>query len=105
LPPYSILIVLGGICAIGLGVLFFIFDIIDLPRNFVVHIGKFIVSLVFGFLLLWVYTQIRQNPQTSYILGFVFSIILFFGNLGGILGGILGIIGSLLLLLRTERIL
>jgi hypothetical protein len=105
LPAYSALIVVGGICAIGLGVLIFIFNLIDLPRNLAVHIGQLIVCLVFGFMLLWVFTQIRKNPQTSYILGIVFSIILFFGNLGGIIGGILGIIGSLLLLLKTERLL
>ena len=105
LPAYSALIVVGGLVAIGLGVLVFILNILDLPRNFAVHLGQLIVSMVFGFLLLWIYTQIKQNPQTSYILGIVFSIVLFFGNLGGVIGGVMGLIGSLILLLKTERLL
>ena len=104
-PIYSALIVVGGLVAIGLGVLAFFFYIILLPRNFVIHIAQLIICIVFGFLLLWVYTQIKHNPRTSSILGIIISIILFFGNVGGIIGGILGLIGSIILFLKTERLL
>ena len=105
LPPYLILIVLGGFCAICLGILVFIFDILGNPGKFLQHIAQLLICLIFGFLLLWTYTQVRRAPKTAYVLGFVFSIILFFSNLGGVIGGVLGIIGALILFLKTEQLL
>ncbi len=105
LPPYLILIVLGGFCAIGLGILVFIFDILGNPGKSLQHIVQLLICLIFGFLLLWTYTQVRRAPKTAYVLGFVFGIILLFGNLGGVIGGVLGLIGAIILFLKTEQLL
>ncbi len=105
LPIYLILFVVGGFCAMGLGILVFLFKIVDTPKGFLGHIIQLVICLVFGFMLLWTYTQVRRTPKTAYVLGFVFSIILFFGNEGGFIGGVLGFIGALMLFLKTERLL
>lgn len=105
LPIYLILFVLGGFCAIGLGILAFLLSIIGMPKNFIVHIVQLLICLIFGFLLLWTYTQVRRAPKMAYVLGFVFGIILLFSNWGGFIGGVLGILGALILFLKTEQLL
>lgn len=105
LPIYLILFVLGGFCAIGLGILVFLLNIVGMPKKFVLHIVQLLICLIFGFLLLWTYTQVRRAPKTAYVLGFVFGIILLFSNWGGVIGGVLGLIGALILFLKTENLL
>jgi hypothetical protein len=105
LPIYLVLFVVGGFGAMGLGILVFLINIVSVPRAFVIHVVQLIISVVFGFLLLWTYTQVRRAPKTAYVLGFVFGIILLFGNIGSVIGGILGIIGALILFLKTEQLL
>ena len=105
LPIYSILFIVGGFCAIGLGFLVFLVSLANPRGNFILNIAQLLVCLIFGFMLLWNYTQVKKAPRTAFVLGLVFGIILWFGGYGGVIGGLLGVIGAIILLIQTERLL
>lgn len=110
LPPYLMLPVIGGFCALLLGFIVMLLDVFyffsfwfGLPLWPVVQF--FVVNLIFGVGLLYGYVVTKRGDlDTGMLIVLVCSIILLFGNGGGVLGGILGIIGAILIYLEKDRI-
>ena len=100
MPLYSILIVLGGYIAIGLGFFNFILQLIgDIGVMIVLH---FLVNLFFGFGILVSYTKLSDEKRNWSVICGIFSIILIaLGGIVGILAGLIGLIGSSLAFLTT----
>lgn len=100
MPLYSILIVLGGYIAIGLGFFNFILQLIGNIEIMIVF--HFLVNLFFGFGILVSYTKISDEKRNWSVICGIFSIILIaLGGIVGILAGLIGLIGSSLAFLTT----
>ncbi|MFW5928652.1 MAG: hypothetical protein ACOCSL_05545 [Thermoplasmatota archaeon] len=100
MPLYSILIVLSGYIAIGLGFFNFILQlIVNIDIILILH---FLVNLFFGFGVLLSYTKIPDDKRNWSVICGIFSIILIaLGGIVGILAGVIGIIGSGLAFITT----
>lgn len=100
MPLYSILIVLSGYIAIGLGFINFLLQlIVNIDVALVLH---FLINLVFGFGVLLSYTKISDEKRKwSVICGILSIILIALGGVVGILAGLIGIIGSGLAFLTT----
>lgn len=95
MPLYSILIVLSGYIAVGLGFFNFLLQLIgDINVTIALH---FIINLFFGFGILLSYTKIEEEKRKwSVICGVLSIILLALGGVVGILAGLIGVIGSAL---------
>ncbi|MFP4051154.1 MAG: hypothetical protein ACLFVB_05385 [Thermoplasmata archaeon] len=95
MPLYSILIVLSGYIAVGLGFFNFLLQLIgNINVNIALH---FIINLFFGFGILLSYTKIEDEKRKwSVICGVLSIILLALGGVVGILAGLIGVIGSAL---------
>ena len=100
MPIYSILIVLSGYIAIGLGFINFLLQlVVKIDLVLVLH---FLINLFFGFGVLLSYTKISDEKRKWSVVCGVLSIILIaLGGVVGILAGLIGIIGSVLAFLTT----
>nr|AGF93358.1 membrane protein [uncultured organism] len=100
MPLYSILIVLSGYIAIGLGFFNFILQLIgNIDIKLVLH---FLINLFFGFGLLLSYTKISdERRKWSVICGILSIILIALGGIVGILAGLIGVIGSSLAFITT----
>ncbi len=100
MPLYSILIVLSGYIAIGLGFFNFILQLIgNIDVKLVLH---FLINLFFGFGLLLSYTKISdERRKWSVICGILSIILIALGGIVGILAGLIGVIGSSLAFITT----
>lgn len=93
MPLYSILIVLSGYIAIGLGFFNFLLQMIgNIDITLALH---FIVNIFFGFGILISFIKIEEERRKWSVICGVLSIILIaLGGVVGILAGIIGVIGS-----------
>ena len=93
MPLYSILIVLSGYIAIGLGFFNFLLQVIEnIDITLALH---FIVNIFFGFGILISFIKIEEERRKWSVICGVLSIILIaLGGVVGILAGIIGVIGS-----------
>ncbi|MBS3817786.1 MAG: hypothetical protein KGY76_09525, partial [Candidatus Thermoplasmatota archaeon] len=88
LPVHSILLVLGGYIAIGIGTFHFLISIIKVFDPYVIF--HFLTNIVFGFGLLISFYRIEQGIEKWAVVAGVFSLILII--LGGIVGALAGIV-------------
>ncbi len=89
LPLYSILLVLGGYIALGIGSLHFVITMLkDFDFYAVFHL---LTNLLFGFGLLISYHRIKREIKRWALVAIVFSLALI--ALGGVVGGLAGLIG------------
>ncbi len=93
MPLYSILIVLSGYIAIGLGFFNFLLQlIVQIHMMLALH---FVVNLFFGFGILSSYTKLRDEKRKwSVICGICSIVLIALGGVVGTLAGLIGIIGS-----------
>ncbi|MFP4000445.1 MAG: hypothetical protein ACLFSM_03605 [Thermoplasmata archaeon] len=86
---HSILMVLGGYIAIGIGSLHFLLTLIE--RFDSLMILKLLINLIFGFMLLLSYYRLDKHTEKWSVLAGIFSLILI--GLGGVVGGLAGLVG------------
>ncbi len=97
---HSILMVLAGYIAIGLGSIHFILMMIGNLEA--LRIFQLLIKIVFGFGLLLCFYRLSGDEKKWSILAGVFSIILIaLGGVVGILAGLVGILGAGLAFLST----
>ena len=92
LPLHSILLVLGGYIAIGIGSFHFV---ITIMRDFYLHsIFHLLINLLSGFGLLFSYHRIKAKKMIKKwaFIAAIFSVILI--ALGGIVGALAGLVGA-----------
>lgn len=100
LPVHSILLVLGGYIAIGIGTFHFLISIV---RNFdPFTVFHFLTNIVFGVGLLISFYRIEQGIKKWAVVAGVFSLILIIlGGIVGALAGIVAVFGAGLALLSS----
>lgn len=111
--PDRLLVLFGGIAAIGFGALALVLQIMGetVPRATVVGFSAlgsavfgFAVAAVFGLGLLLAYSSMARKPAEGSILALAFSIVLLaFGALPGLIAGIVGLIGALTGIVRNMK--
>lgn len=108
LPPYLMLMVLGGGLAVLLGILFGVIGIvlsIATPKLLGSAIVELIVCLIIGPLLIVSYVICKRDLVLGGVLAFVFAIILIGGGgYGGLIGGIIGLLGVIFAFLRFAEL-
>lgn len=108
LPGYLMLPVIGGFCAIILGFVVMLLNILWWSSFWIFPLWPVVqyvlVNIIFGIGLFYGYVITkRNNLDTGLLIVIVCSVILLFGNGGGVFGGILGILGGVLIYLEKER--
>lgn len=101
-PPARLLALLGGSCAVVLGVLMFAFQMASGPLDGPLGLyGKtpvvmmLLVNLLFGAMLLVAYTQMASRERDWAVLVIAFSLVLIvLGGIAGAAGGILGLVSG-----------
>jgi hypothetical protein len=105
--------VIGGFCAILLGLLVALVSMFWWaatwffgPAFFIWPLIQWIiVNLIFGVGLLYGYVVSKHGDlDKGFIIVLICSIILFFGNWAGQLGGLLGIIGAILIWMEKDNL-
>ena len=107
-----LLTLLGGLCAIGFGTLALVLHLVgegsEWARSFTGFtslggvIFTFALTLVFGIFLLLAFMKMESRPAEGAILGLAFSIVLLaFGSTPGVIAGIMGLVGSLVGVVRN----
>lgn len=110
-PPERLLALLAGGAAIGFGTLAFALDVAHDPRvellglkGAAAAIMTFLVTLLFGALLLYVAMRMEARPRDLSVLVVAFSVVLLaLGGVGGAIAGILGLFSGAVVLVRELR--
>lgn len=112
LPVERLLVVIGGLCAIGFGTLALVLDLRGevTTTSFVGFtsmggaVFSFAIALVFGLGLLLAFAKMGRQPAEGAILALAFSVVLLaFGALSGLIAGIVSLVGALTGLVRNLR--
>lgn len=109
-PPARLLALLGGSCAVVLGVLMFAFQMGSGPLDGPLGLyGKtpvimmLLVNLIFGALLLLAYTQMANRERDWGVLVIAFALVLIvLGGIAGAAGGILGLVAGIFIFTRAK---
>ncbi|GEM_PF-1677744 len=99
---HSILLVISGYMALGIGTLHFVLSVIgDFRAALIFHL---VINVVFGLAILISYSRIKRDLEAKKwaVLSLIFSIVLVtFGGIVGILAGLVALFGGALALLAT----
>ena len=112
-PPARLLALLGGSCAVVLGLLMFAFQMASGPLDGPLGLyGKtpvvmmLLVNLIFGALLLLAYAGMAARERDWAVLVIAFSLVLIvLGGIAGAAGGILGLVAGIFVFARSHRML